>query len=79
MKREILPNHDAKYENLRVTQQFQVEEAFQFCCTFDPEARPTATQVLYLFRKKPDVPVETEQQSLTYATEFHGKQSQSIW
>lgn len=49
MKRQKLPEHDSKYEALRVTEWWQIEQAFKSCCTFDPTSRPSASHVLGLF------------------------------
>ncbi|CAB4027730.1 Hypothetical predicted protein [Paramuricea clavata] len=49
MKRQKLPEHDSKYEALRVTEWWQIEQAFKSCCTFDPTSRPSASHLLGLF------------------------------
>ena len=52
MKSEVLPNHDPKYETMRNTQWRKINEAFNMCCKFDPNVRPTAIEVLTAFLKK---------------------------
>jgi serine/threonine protein kinase len=46
MLANTLPVHDAKYEVLQVTEWWQAEEIFNLCADFEPNSRPTATDVL---------------------------------
>lgn len=45
MQQQRLPKHDTKYEALRVTEWWQLEEIFHLCAKFDPNLRPTALEV----------------------------------
>ena len=44
-----LPQHGKKYEKLRVTSWWQLEEIFNMSANFDPVARPSAARVLSIF------------------------------
>lgn len=46
MLTQQLPQHDQKYESVRVTQWWQVVEVFTMCAKFDPDSRPSAEEVL---------------------------------
>ena len=46
MLTQQLPQHDQKYESIRVTQWWQVVEVFTMCAKFDPGSRPSAEEVL---------------------------------
>ena len=46
MQAQQLPTHDTKYESLRVTEWWQVEEVFSMCAKFLPESRPVISDVL---------------------------------
>ena len=46
MQRPQLRSLDPKYESLRITQWWQAEEIFDTCAKFEPNARPTATEIL---------------------------------
>jgi serine/threonine protein kinase len=46
MLMQQLPNHDKKYESLRVTQWWQANEVFIMCAKFDPNSRPVAEDIL---------------------------------
>ena len=46
MQAQQLPAHDTKYESLRVTEWWQVEEVFSMCAKFLPESRPVISDVL---------------------------------
>ena len=52
MKSEVLPKHDPKYKTLRNTQWHKIKDIFDMCCKFDPNARPTAIEILTAFLKK---------------------------
>ena len=55
MKRKVMPHHDPKYEVLRNTQWSKIDDIFKSCCKFEPNSRPTATQILTsLIKKEPD-------------------------
>ena len=45
MPAQQLPAHDTKYESLRVTEWWQVEEIFSMCAKFLPESRPVISDV----------------------------------
>ena len=47
MQQQRLPKHDTKYEALRVTEWWQLEEIFHLCAKFEPNFRPTASEVSY--------------------------------
>ena len=51
MERETLPKMDEKYEMLQVTEWWQVLSAFNLCCVFAPEFRPSASEVLNIFQR----------------------------
>ena len=44
-----LPQHGTKYEKLRMTSWWQLEEIFKVSANFDPVARPSAARVLSIF------------------------------
>ena len=44
-----LPQHGTKYEKLRMTSWWQLEEIFNVSANFDPIARPSAARVLSIF------------------------------
>ncbi len=44
-----LPQHGTKYEKLRMTSWWQLEEIFNVSANFDPVARPSAARVLSIF------------------------------
>ncbi|CAB4039851.1 Hypothetical predicted protein [Paramuricea clavata] len=46
MQAQQLPAHDIKYESLRVTEWWQVEEVFSMCAKFVPESRSVISDVL---------------------------------
>lgn len=50
MKRR-LPQHGVKYEQLRITSWWKLEDMFNQCANFDAMARPSTTQMLCLFNK----------------------------
>ncbi|XP_028410675.1 probable tyrosine-protein kinase DDB_G0283397 [Dendronephthya gigantea] len=50
MQSQILPTHDAKYEVLRVTEWWQVDEIFNLCASFEPNSRPAATDILHMIK-----------------------------
>ena len=45
MEQQRLPDHDTKYEALRITEWWQLGEIFHLCAQFDPNLRPTALEV----------------------------------
>ena len=45
MQSQLLPIHDAKYELHRVTLWWQIEEIFKLCAEFDPNERPTISEI----------------------------------
>ena len=60
MQKQLLPGHDAKYEVLRVTEWWQLEETFNLCANFETNLHPTTQDVYervnqleacFLFRK----------------------------
>ena len=44
-----LPTHDLKYESIRVTEWWQLEEIFQMCAKFEPSFRPSTSEILQVF------------------------------
>jgi serine/threonine protein kinase len=52
MQEQILPDHDAKYEVLRVTEWWQIDEIFNLCANFEPNLRPAASDVLRIIRSE---------------------------
>ena len=50
MQTNALPVHDAKYDVLRVTEWWQIDEIFNLCANFEPNSRPTATDVLRILK-----------------------------
>ena len=46
MQVQKLPSNDAKYKSYRVAQWWQVEEVFFTCTKFDPNCRPSASEIL---------------------------------
>ncbi|XP_028417369.1 uncharacterized protein LOC114541766 [Dendronephthya gigantea] len=48
-----IPLHDEKYESIRVSEWWQVEECFKLCSNFLPNQRPTAAQVLDILTSQP--------------------------
>lgn len=59
MQAQQLPAHDAKYESLRITEWWQVEEVFSTCAKFEPDSRPVISEVMKM------VNVENPEASLT--------------
>ena len=51
LKRQQLPCYDNKYQSIRITQWWQIDEAFKLCAKFVPSARPTAVEVLRLLEE----------------------------
>jgi hypothetical protein len=55
MKRKVMPNHNPKYEGLQNTQWSKIDNIFKSCCKFEPNSKPTATQILTsLIKNEPD-------------------------
>ena len=52
MQEQILPDHDAKYEVLRVTEWWQIDEIFNLCANFEPNSQPAASDVLRIIRSE---------------------------
>ena len=46
MQGQQLPTHDTKYEALRVTEWWQIEEIFEMCTKFEPSCRPKISEIL---------------------------------
>ncbi len=46
MQKHQLPSHDPKYEVLRATEWWIIEDIYDLCAKFDPSLRPTALHVL---------------------------------
>ena len=46
MQGQQLPTHDTKYEALRVTEWWQIEEIFEMCTKFEPSCRPKMSEIL---------------------------------
>ena len=45
MQSQTIPTHEAKYELHRIPQWWQIEEAFNLCAKFDPDARPAIFEI----------------------------------
>ena len=54
LKKCCTPAHESKYENLRVSQWWQLEVAFKLCSNFMPNERPTTDQLINILAKKPE-------------------------
>jgi hypothetical protein len=52
MQEQILPDHDAKYEVLPVTEWWQIDEIFNLCANFEPNSQPAASDVLCIIRSE---------------------------
>ena len=52
MQEQILPDHDAKYEVLRVTEWWKIDEIFNLCANFEPNSQPAASDVLRIIRSE---------------------------
>ena len=50
MERETLPKMHEKYEMLQVTEWWQILSAFNLCCIFNPEFRPSVFEVVNIFQ-----------------------------
>ena len=47
-----LPQHGAKYEQLRITSWWQLEDIFNRCANFDAMARPSTAEMLCLINRR---------------------------
>ena len=54
LKKRCTPAHDSKYENLRVSQWWQLEVAFKLCSNFMRNERPTTDQLINILAKEPE-------------------------
>ena len=54
LKKRCTPAHDSKYENLPVSQWWQLEVAFKLCSNFMPNERPTTDQLKNILAKEPE-------------------------
>ena len=54
MKKNCIPTHDDKYESMRVSQWWQLEESFKLCSNFLPHERPTASRVVSVLSSQPE-------------------------
>lgn len=54
LKNHCIPRHDEKYDSMRVSEWWQVEESFKLCAIFLPQQRPTAAQVLDILTSQPE-------------------------
>ena len=85
MKRRQLPQHGSKYEHLRVTAWWQLEDIFLSCANFHPMSRPSTAQLLCLIRENFEgyfnhIPLSVSQSTVLekYDTHVAAGLSQSI-
>lgn len=69
MTDEKLPVHDNKYESIRVTEWWQVEELFSRCCKFDPELRPSIEELIPIVNiNNPEASLDITQLSVSQSS-----------